>query len=386
MPSDPSSLSHISSAEQNLKVEQSKFEAIFYGSESQMVIFQGPDMVYEMFNSKYQDIYPGRELLGKKLLDAVPELANSPFPIILKNVYESGRSYVSHEGLARIMNNETGVLEERYFDTTFSRINYGEGQPYRILATPREVTDRVMSRRVLEKNLDELEQERELRERFVSALSHDLRTPLAIVKMGAQILKLKSDDVEEVATMSDRISLSVDRADRMIRNLLDANRIKAGEGIPISIQECRLDLILEYVVNELKEIYGNRFFLQGKMPEVHGFWDEMAIHRVVENLCINAIKYGADDTNVTLELNLLENAAEISIHNTGNPISNEDQKSLFTPGKRTKTALLSGQIGWGIGLALVKAITEAHGGSLRVTSDSTSGTNFYVKIPLDSRK
>ena len=76
--------------------EQVKFEAVFYGSETPLVIFKGPDMVYEMINDTYQSIYSGRDLLGKPLLEAVPELAQSAFPAILKKVYETGEHFTSH--------------------------------------------------------------------------------------------------------------------------------------------------------------------------------------------------------------------------------------------------------------------------------------------------
>lgn len=386
MPSDQTITSILKDTELKLKEEQNKFETIFYESESAMVIFQGPDMIFEMFNSRYQEIYPNRELLGKSLVMAIPELKDSKFPDILKKVYETGNHFVSHEGLALIYNQISGKIEERYFDTTFSRINYGEGKPYRILATPKEVTDRVIERRKLEESLRELELERDLRERFVSALSHDLRTPLAIAKMGAQVLKMKTEDSAEIEEMADRISLSVDRADRMIRDLLDANRIKAGVGIPINMQECRLDIIIDYVVNDLKEIYGQRFHVKNELTEIKGYWDDMAVHRLIENLVINAVKYGAQDSAVTIRLTADDEYVEIAVHNQGKVISEEEQKYLFNQYNRAKSAIASGQVGWGIGLSLVKGIAEAHSGFVRVESTKEAGTTFYIKLPLDARK
>ncbi|MGZ3790626.1 MAG: hypothetical protein ACXVLQ_19185, partial [Bacteriovorax sp.] len=104
MPSNQTSFSNLEDTKLRLKEEQMKFEAIFYGSETHMVIFQGPEMIVEMFNGKYQEIYPDRELLKRPFFEAVPELKESPFPDILRKVYETGEHYVSHEGLARIYN------------------------------------------------------------------------------------------------------------------------------------------------------------------------------------------------------------------------------------------------------------------------------------------
>lgn len=372
--------------EQLFKTEQYKFDAIFFGTASPLVLYVGPEFVFEKINQRYKDLYPKRELLGKTLLEALPELQNSPFPAILKKVYETGESYFSQEGLARIYNPNNEQFEERYFDTTFSRINYDEDEPYRIMATPREVTDRVLVRKKLEISLRELQQERDLREKFVSALSHDLRTPLSIAKICTQLIKRKSENIEAISTMADRIVVHIDRADRMIRDLLDANRIKASEGIPISIRNCRLNLILDYVIKNLEELYGNRFQIHKLADEINGYWDEMAVHRIIENLASNAIKYGSADTEVIIAVTLQVNWIEISVHNQGTPIPDEDQRSLFNYYHRTNFATNSGQKGWGIGLTLVKGLTEAHGGTVRIESNAEHGTSFIVRLPLDARK
>ena len=385
MPSKQTAASKAGVLEKQLRAEQEKLEAIFYGTEAALVIFQGPEFILEMFNQKYQDIYPNRLLLGKPFFEAVPELKDSNFPSILKQVYETGNHYTSHEGMARIVNHVTGELEERYFDTTFSRISYGENKPYSILATPREVTDRVLNRKKLEENFKELELERDLRERFVSALTHDLRTPLAVAKVCAEYLKLEPEGGETVVEMANRISSGIDRADRMIRDLLDANRITAGEGTPITVKECRLDLILSHVIADLQELHGERFKVINEAGEISGYWDNMAIHRVLDNLANNAIKYGRAHSIVTFKLKKHPSQVEISVHNEGSPIPLSEQQNLFEPYQRSKSAIKSGTTGWGMGLAIIKGLVEAHGGSIHVESDVKSGTTFTILLPLDLR-
>ena len=366
--------------------EQRKFEAVFYGSEAPLVIFKGPDMVYEMLNDTYQSIYPGRELLGKPLLDAVPELANSRFPEILKKVYETGEHFFSHEGVAHLKNSITGQLEERYFDTTFSRIDYGNGEMFRILATPKEVTDKVLARKKLEQSLRELELEKDLREKFVSALSHDLRTPLAAIKMSAQILQLKNSTPEIIEKCLNRIMGNVDRADRMIRDLLDANRLKANEGLPVFLEEYQLADLVAHATKDLEDLYGKRFVVQNSAGQLSVFWDNMAVHRLIENLASNAIKYGSEDTSITIGIKRDGDWIEISVHNLGNPISAEDQKLLFHQYQRTEFAKASKQKGWGIGLSLVQGLARAHKGTVALESNPDHGTTFTARLPIDARK
>lgn len=381
MSNDSTSVSTIEALELRIKAEQRKFEAIFYGSEAPMVIFRGPEMIVEMFNEKYQEIYHDREILGSSIFKAIPELVNTPFPNILKKVYETGEHYISREGFARLYNVKSDKYEDRYFDTTFARISFGDDL-FRILATPREVTERVLARKKIEENYKELEEERELRERFVLALSHDLRTPLSIVTMCALMLKRKIEDSETIIEMADRITSSVARADRMIRDLLDANRIKVGAGVHVSLQECFLDQIIAFVMGDLEDLYGKRFKLVNSIGEVKGLFDNMAIHRIIENLANNAIKYGTPYSMVTISLGLANGFAKIEVHNEGAPIPAEEQKFLFDHYSRSKAAEESGQTGWGIGLALVKGLAEAHKGSVQVDSRLESGTTFTVLLPI----
>lgn len=369
-----------------LKEEKEKLDAIFYGVEAALVVFRGPDFIVEMFNKNYQAIYPDRDLKGKPFFDVVPELKNSSFPTILKKVYETGEPYTSHEGMANILNPSLGKLEERYFDTTFSRISYGEKVAFSILATPREVTERVINRKALEENYKILEQERELRERFVSALTHDLRTPLAVAKVCSEFLRTESQESSLVIDLSTKISSALDRADRMIRDLLDASRISAGEGTPIIVRECRLEKILSHVMSELEELHGSRFKIENETKDVVCHWDDFAIHRVLDNLVNNAVKYGSVDTPITLRIRTRIEKIELSVHNHGHPIPLTEQSDLFHNYRRSKSAMKSGEIGWGMGLAIVKSLVEAHGGDIQVESKADTGTRFTVILPSDCRK
>lgn len=371
--------------ERLLKEEKEKLDAIFYGVEAALVVFHGPDFVVEMFNKNYQSIYPDRDLKGKPFFDVVPELKNSSFPTILKTVYETGEPYTSHEGMAKILNLSTGGLEERYFDTTFSRISYGEKKTFSILATPREVTDRVMTRKALEENLQKLEQERELRERFVSALTHDLRTPLAVAKVCSEFLRTESQESTSVTELSTKISSALDRADRMIRDLLDASRISAGEGTPIIVRECRLEAILSHVMAELEELHGPRFKIENEAKNLVCYWDDFAIHRVLDNLVNNAVKYGRLDTSISLYIKSKGKKIQLSVHNYGHPIPLAEQSDLFHNYRRSKSAMKSGEIGWGMGLAVVKNLVEAHGGNVQVESKEGTGTTFTFILPIDCR-
>lgn len=229
-----------------------------------------------------------------------------------------------------------------------------------------------------------LENQKLMRDVFVAGLSHDLRTPLTAAKLTAQTLMKKSTD-PELVKLAHKISRNMDRADKMIRDMLDASRIDIGHSISLNLKEFEMVSHLKEIVKEFKETHGNRFNLIQE-GELFGTWDCDSIKRVVENLLTNAIKYGDPFTPITVACKKLrEDSIEITVHNYGTPISDEDIQLIFDVFKQSSKHVAL-NAGWGIGLTLVKGICEAHGGQVKVSSSKTEGTLFSIGLPLKIHK
>ena len=169
----------------------------------------------------------------------------------------------------------------------------------------------------------------------------------------------------------------------MIHDLLDASVVRAGERLPLQIEEYDMTLLVKDVAEEFNIIYGNRIEVQAK-KELFGFWSKSGVRRVIENLATNAAKYGTPHTPITISLEQAGTKAILSVHNEGNPIPPHDQSILFQQFRRAKSAQV--QTGWGLGLTVVKGLTEAHLGTVRVESEEGAGTRFTVELPVDSRE
>lgn len=232
----------------------------------------------------------------------------------------------------------------------------------------------------------DLEEEKDLREKFVATLTHDLRSPMTAAKMSAQLIQRKPDNREGIQTQAARVVSSVNRADQMIQDLLDANRIHAGEQLPLTIEECSLDHIISDCLDDLTTLHGDRFRYIPEKEELVGFWSHSGLIRALENLVNNAVKYGDQYAPVTLLSFVHGNTLELRVHNEGNPIDQKDLQTIFDPYKRTSDANSGKQKGWGLGLTLVKGVIEAMGGTVEVTSSPQEGTNFIVTLPMDSRE
>lgn len=234
----------------------------------------------------------------------------------------------------------------------------------------------------LRRRVDELGVEREIREQFVAILAHDLRGPLSTVRMSAQMLAKHPDRADRLELAS-RLMRNLDRIDGMIRDLLDVGRVRAGERLPLDLAPCDLRALAQEAAEELRAAHGDRFDLVAD-EAVQGIWSRDELRRALWNMGTNAVKYGAPDARITLRVERLGERARVSVHNAGNPIPAEDQGRIFDAFARSHGAPRTGN-GWGLGLALVHACAEAHGGEVTVQSTPELGTTFSVTLPLDSR-
>lgn len=164
----------------------------------------------------------------------------------------------------------------------------------------------------------------------------------------------------------------------MIQDLLDASRLRSGQGLKLEFTECNLAQLLQEVVEELSFTHGDRFILVSDAT-IKSNCSRKQLRRVIENLAINAVKYGDANTPITLTLQQTATQISLTIHNQGNPIAPEAQSILFQQFRRTTSA--KDETGWGLGLFLAKSIVEAHKGTIAVTSAEGEGTSFVVKLP-----
>jgi len=220
------------------------------------------------------------------------------------------------------------------------------------------------------------------REQFVAVLAHDLRGPLSAAKAAAGLV-LRKPSSEDVPRWCARIMESVDRADRMLQDLLDAMRAQSGAPLEVRFVECDLVEIVTQAVDHLSTVHGERFVLVAPEP-VRGHFGIDPMRRAVENLAINAVKYGAPSRPITITVRQVHERAFILVHNEGSHIPPEQQESLFRAFQRLSGDAGS-QRGWGLGLAQVRAAAEAHGGSIAVDSLPEIGTTFTIDVPLDGR-
>jgi signal transduction histidine kinase len=229
-------------------------------------------------------------------------------------------------------------------------------------------------------HLEQLKRERAVREGFVDMLAHDLRGPLTVAVAAGHLLSTRVSD-EHDRHLAHRLLESVRRAELMLRDLLDASRVRAGQVLPLSLAACDLTAIAREVAEELALVHGPRFFVKLD-GHVRGVWCARQLRRALWNLGANAAKYGAHDQHVIFSVEPCTGGVRAAVLNRGPAIPQAELDHIFDPFRRG--GLVRDELGWGLGLVLVRACAEAHGGAIEVHSDG-DGTVFALRLPLDSR-
>jgi signal transduction histidine kinase len=226
-----------------------------------------------------------------------------------------------------------------------------------------------------------------LKSDFVSNVSHELRTPLALIRLYAETLELGRITTPEKKQEYYRIvRKESERLTALINNILDFSRIEAGR----KEYEFRETDIAELVRNTL-DSYRYQIEQQGfafeesidsSLPKV--YVDREAIARALVNLVNNALKYSADEKFLGVKLYRENSALKLEVIDRGIGITRREQSKIFEKFYRTGDPLVHNTKGSGLGLSLVRHITQAHGGEIAVESTPGKGSKFTLSLPLAS--
>jgi signal transduction histidine kinase len=224
-----------------------------------------------------------------------------------------------------------------------------------------------------------------LKSDFVSNVSHELRTPLALIRLYAETLELGRITTSDKKQQYYRIiRKESERLTSLINNILDFSRIEAGR----KEYEFRETDIAELVRNTLDsyryQIEQQGFALeeniQPNLPILQV--DREAIARALVNLINNALKYSNEDKFLGVKLYRENGVVKLEVSDHGIGISRHDQSKIFEKFYRAGDPLVHNTKGSGLGLSLVRHISEAHGGDIAVESTPGKGSKFVLSLPV----
>ncbi len=234
-------------------------------------------------------------------------------------------------------------------------------------------------------NVRDITREREQEEQrstFISVISHELQTPIAIIKGYASTLA-RSDamlDPEALRTRLKAIEEEADSLNKLVGNLLYASRIQAG-GLQMDITPLNLARLVERVAERLRVKNSEATItldLPAHLPTVMA--DRERIEEVLQNLLDNAIKYSPDKARITVTCRAMGDEVITSISDMGMGISLREQAEIFERFHRASEGKGGSIQGAGLGLYICRAIVEAHGGRIWVESTLHNGSTFFFSL------
>jgi signal transduction histidine kinase len=224
-----------------------------------------------------------------------------------------------------------------------------------------------------------------IRSEFVSNVSHELKTPLALIRMFGETLDTGVvTDEKKRREFYGIIRKESERLTHLINNVLDFSKVDSGTK-EYNFGEADLVKVVRDSLEAYKfHIRDLGFEIKSKLPDklVMPKIDKDAISQVLLNLLSNAVKYSDNRKYIGVEVRRNPSSALISVTDHGMGISKEQMKKIFDKFYRVPTSEVKETRGSGLGLTLAKHIVEAHDGSIDVESEVGKGSSFTIKIPL----
>ncbi|GAB7533145.1 PAS domain-containing sensor histidine kinase [Pseudomonas sp. 3A(2025)] len=215
-------------------------------------------------------------------------------------------------------------------------------------------------------------------EQMIGIVSHDLRNPLSAIKMAADLLQRGTLD-ERQGRVTGHISQSVDRASRLIADLLDFTQARVGHGLSVSLKSIDLHAVTDRCIDELRLAFPDRTLVHVRQGEGACNADADRLFQVIGNLVGNACTYGDAGGAITVTSAFDARGSYLAVHNQGGLIESERFEELFEPLVRGVSHDTSRSVG--LGLFIVREIMRAHLGDVSVQSSSELGTTFVARLP-----
>lgn len=230
--------------------------------------------------------------------------------------------------------------------------------------------------------LDDLNRQKTM---FVSTVSHDLKTPLASIKVFSEILKGDKQISDKQKDYLDIIEGEADRLTRLINNVLGFAWIEKGTR-QYNFESISLNSIVEKTITALGyQLKMQGFTVEKKLSSIS--WmvsaDADAAMEALINVISNAIKFSVNHKELFISTYRIENFSCIEVRDKGIGIKSEDLQNLFKPFFRSQIAKNKKISGTGLGLSIIKHVMDAHKGKIEVESIPDEGTSFVLKFPIE---
>lgn len=223
------------------------------------------------------------------------------------------------------------------------------------------------------------------KDEFIALASHELKTPLASLKMYAQLSQLEAEKKHDVvlAKLLHKMDRQLDNVTELVNDLLDVSRIESGK-LQYKKKLFVFDKLINETVSEMQRISGRHKLIVKGSTHQNINADRDRIKQVINNLITNAIKYSPSADRIIISMGKNDNAIQVCVQDFGIGIPLQQQNKVFGRFFQVQRPLSHTYSGLGLGLYLCKEIIDRHHGRIWVKSNN-KGTKFYFSLPVSTK-
>lgn len=359
--------------------EQVRYHANLLEQISDAVVSTDLEFRIISWNKGAEKIYGWRadETIGEPINDVIPALWSSDTPEEVYRLFQAHGYWTGEYQQKR----RDGTIIDIQSATTL--IRDAGGNPIGAVAVNRDITEHKQAQR--QRMELELERERvQILQRFISDMSHDLKTPLASIKLSLYLLSRFLDDPPKRKQHLDVLNAQSERLENMLNDLLSMSRLDQASDefvfAPVDLNKMISQLALEQGPLATRRSHTIRVETDSNLPTILA--DNLKLNRAITNLVVNALNYTHEGGEIIIRARRDENQAVIAVQDNGVGISEADLPFIFERFYRADASRSTGTGGTGLGLAIAKRIITAHGGNIIVESTPGKGSTFSVRLPL----
>ena len=234
-------------------------------------------------------------------------------------------------------------------------------------------------------DITQLRQLNSMRRDFISNLSHELRTPVSVIRANSEtLLDGALENKKDAKSFAKAILHNSERLSSMVSDLIDLSRIEYGD-LKLNIQKIDLDHFINEFISSMKSLTKKKDIEIIYEPSKNNWIkaDLQALERIMNNLIDNAFKYSEKGSSITISTEQTDNHMKVMIADTGSGVSDEDKVYIFDRFYRTASARASDNKGSGLGLAIVKNLANSLDGEVGIESRKPNGSIFWFTLPLE---
>ncbi|MBI1248826.1 response regulator [bacterium] len=264
-----------------------------------------------------------------------------------------------------------------------------DGQIIRWFGTNTDISEQQAIQEELRSVAAQLSDADRKKDEFLATLAHELRNPLAPIRMGLELLKLAGDDPETLNETRITMERQTQQLITLVDDLLDVSRVTRGK-LNLRKADVHLSDVIESAVESSRPLIdeaNHTLEIVGNDVDVTLYADPNRLAQVISNLLNNSAKYTPDGGKITLLIEQPDSEhIAIKVRDTGIGIPADMIDTIFTIFTQVDRSMEQRYSGLGIGLTLVKSLVEMHGGTVTVTSDGEGkGSEFQVLLPIDEK-